>query len=99
MSNQIKGILKQVFPIQKINTKNGTMDKREFVIITNDVCFTLIKDKAVIIDKYAEGETINVTFSPESREYNGRYYTSLNAFLITSDGQHYTPEYNDDLPY
>ena len=58
------------------------------------------------------GDTITVSFAPESREYNERWYTDLRAFHIATDGVATAPatqkapapvapasEETDDLPF
>lgn len=60
--------------------------KQEFVIETNEqyprkVCITLFGDK---VDQYplAVNDDLVVSIDIESREYNGRWYTNVNAWKI-----------------
>lgn len=67
--------------------KNGEWKKQEFVIETQDqfpkkVMFSLWGEKVDQINGLNPGDDIKVSFNPESREYNGRWYTDLRAWRI-----------------
>ncbi|WP_018622049.1 DUF3127 domain-containing protein [Spirosoma luteum] len=69
--------------------KNGPWIKREFVINTGgqypkEVCIEAFNDKGDLVDGFVEGEEISVSYDLESREYNGRYYTAVKAYKISS---------------
>jgi hypothetical protein len=36
--------------------------------------------------KYAEGDTLKVSFDLQSREYNGRWYTDVRAWRLEKEG-------------
>ena len=48
------------------------------------VCFNLFNDK---IDKFtiALDDTVTISFDIESREYNGRWYTSIRAWNVKKE--------------
>ncbi len=61
--------------------------KREFIIETLDnypkkVCFSLMNDRVHLIDQYQDDSIITVSFDIESREYEGRWFTSLRAWKV-----------------
>ena len=65
--------------------RNGTWKKRDFVIETEGqypkkVCFTVWGDKSEPLENLQPGSEVKVFFDPESREYNGRWYTDLKAW-------------------
>lgn len=69
--------------------KNGVWRSQDYVLETSDqypkkVCFNLFGDK---IDKFplAVGDAVNVSFDIESREYNGRWYTSIRAWKVDKE--------------
>ena len=71
--------------------KNGTWKKREFVVEHGDeypkiTCFEVWNDKVDIVDSFVENQEVKVSFRAESREYQGRYYTSLTAYKIETNG-------------
>ncbi|MGJ8655882.1 MAG: DUF3127 domain-containing protein [Akkermansiaceae bacterium] len=62
--------------------------KREFVITTGDskwpqdIKFEIVKDKCSLLDQFAVGQTVNVSFDIRGNEYNGKYYVNLNCWKI-----------------
>ncbi len=87
---EISGKIIAVLPIATGQGKNGTWRSQDYVLETADqypkkVCFNLFGDK---IDQFpvAIDETINVSFDVESREYNGRWYTTIRAWKIDKNG-------------
>ena len=65
--------------------KGNAFQKREFVIETagqypKKVCFQLFGDKVNECPNVGEG--VKVSFDPESREWNGKWFTQLNAWKV-----------------
>jgi len=88
MSLEITGKLIKKLPEQTGEGKFGKWIKQDFIIETTDqypkkVCFSTWGDKTDILKKFSEGDTITVSFNPESREYNEKWYTDLRAWKIT----------------
>ena len=82
----ISGKIIAVLPIATGQGKNGTWRSQDYVLETADqypkkVCFNLFGDK---IDQFPIGidDQVNVSFDVESREYNGRWYTTIRAWKI-----------------
>ena len=73
-------------------SQRGLWVKMEFVIETQEqfpkqVCFSLWgEDKVAIVRNMQLGAEMKVYFSPESKEYNGRWYTDLRCFRIDALG-------------
>ena len=99
MAYQASGRLHKIFDTEQ---KSQTFQAREFVIESPDdrypqmIKFQLVQDKCDLIDGYEEGEDITVDFDLRGREWNGKYFTNLQAWRITrgeaaekegSDGQ------------
>lgn len=84
---EIKGRIIHVLPLQEGVSKAGNQwKKQEYVLETTDqypkkVCFDLFGDKA---DQYrAEiGDDVTLSFDIESREYNGRWFTSIRGWKL-----------------
>ena len=83
---EISGKIIAVLPIATGQGKNGTWRSQDYVLETADqypkkVCFNLFNDK---IDQFplAIDDQVNVSFDVESREYNGRWYTTVRAWKI-----------------
>ncbi len=74
-------------------TVEGTNEKgdwciKEFAIMTNDSPARIVAFSAwgaarvAVIDSLQVGQSVIVDYRPESREYNGRFYTELRATRI-----------------
>jgi hypothetical protein len=84
MTFEIEGILHKKFDIE---SKSSSFQTREFVITTDGtypqyVKFQLTQDKCGIIDAVQEGERLKVSFDLRGREWQGKYFTNLNAWKI-----------------
>lgn len=84
----LKGKVIQVLPEQTGQGKNGDWKKQDIIIETEGqypkkVCVSLWGDK---VGTVLNGASVDVQLDPESREYNGRWYTELRAWKIESVG-------------
>lgn len=85
MSFEVEGKL-----IKKYDTesKTNTFQAREFVIeiISGNypqfIKFQLTQDRCSIVDDHKEGEMVKVYFDLRGREWNGKYFTNLNAWRM-----------------
>jgi len=82
----IKGNVVEVLADQKI--ANSTM--RAFVITTagekpKRLKFDLWNEKVTLIDDNFVGNVVEVGFDAESKEFNGKYYTNLRAYSVSSE--------------
>lgn len=77
-------------PIESGTSKSGNAwQKRNFVIETagqypKKVCMQLFGDK--VNECPNVGEEVKVSFDAESREWNGRWFTQLNAWKVERQG-------------
>ena len=86
----LKGKVITILPMVTGEGKNGPWKKLEFLIETGDqypkkVLFGLMGTK-IDQNQVLEGQEVVVSFDAESREYNGRYYTNLNAWKVSPAG-------------
>ena len=85
---EIIGKFLKVLPEQNGESQRGPWVRGGFVIETEEqfpkqVCFSLWgEDKVAIVRTMNAGTQIKVYFSPESREFNERWYTDLRCFRI-----------------
>jgi hypothetical protein len=90
MSFKVKGKILQILPEQKGTSPRGEWKKQDFVIETTDdqfpkkICFTLFNDKTSSLESILPNMEVEVSFSIESREYNQKWFTNVNAFRIES---------------
>ena len=82
--------LKAIMPKQTIQSNGNTYTKQEFIATDNsnekypkDICFTLFGENRIkLLDGFIAGNIIEVMFDIQSREYNERWYTSIDAWMI-----------------
>ncbi len=90
MSYEVNCKLMEVQSEQSGDGKNGRWVKQTFIGETMDqypkkIAFTAFNEQLISqLKTMAVGSTIKVNFRVESREYNGRWYTDVRAFGITS---------------
>ncbi len=83
----INGKVIQVMTEQTGQGKNGQWRKLEFVIETSSqqypkkICFSIWGEK-IDSANLKMGDDVVVSFDPESREYNGKWYTDLRAWKV-----------------
>jgi len=103
----MKGAIKLINPVKVISDKFSV---REFVITTADkypqeVIFQTVNDRMDVIAPYGQGQEVTVSFNVRGREYNGKYYNTLDAYKV--QGEAATPSVldsilnneQDDLPF
>jgi len=85
MSFEIEGKLVKKYETE---SKTGSFQAREFVIEISEgnypqfVKFQLVQDKCSLLDHLNEGDRIKVNFDLRGREWNGKYFTNLNAWRV-----------------
>jgi len=103
----MKGAIKLINPVKVISDKFSV---REFVITTADkypqeVIFQTVNDRMDVIAPYGQGQEVTVSFNVRGREYNGKYYNTLDAYKV--QGEAAAPSVldsilnneQDDLPF
>ena len=87
--SEINGKVIAVLPIATGEGKNGTWKSQDYVLETGGqypkkVCFNLFGDS---IDKFNVGidDEIKVSYDIESREYNGRWFTTIRAWKVEKE--------------
>ena len=109
---KIKGTVKEILQVEKGVSKAGKeWVKQNFVIDTGaqynpEICFQLFGDEKIgMLRNFAKGEELEVWFNVSSREYNGKYFHNLDAWMIKSASAETSPEkkqskpVDDDLPF
>ena len=90
MSYEVEGKLHKKFDVEK---KSGTFQAREFVLLVeqsqypNYIKFQLVQDRVEIIDSFPEGTDIKVYFDLRGREWQGKYFTNLQAWRVEAISQ------------
>lgn len=95
MSYEAEGKLHKKYDTEQ---KSGSFQTREFVLLQeqgqypNYVKFQLVQDRCEIIDSIPEGTQVKVYFDLRGREWQGKYFTNLQAWRIESMGQEAKPK-------
>jgi len=106
----IKGAIKLINEVKVISDKFSV---REFVITTldskypQDILFQTINDKMEMVTPLKVSQVVEVAFNLRGREFNGRYYNTLDAWKVTHDTEYVDPASTsvqsqaeqDDLPF
>ena len=85
MSFEIEGKLHKKYPAE---SKSSTFQAREFVLeiksgnYPENIKFQLVQDKCSLLDDYEEGDMLKVYFDLRGREWQGKYFTNLNAWRL-----------------
>ena len=85
MSYEAKGTLHQIGETREISE---TFSTRSFTICQQDdkypqfITFELIKDRTDLIDSFKIGDDINVSFNLRGREWNGKFFNTIQAWRI-----------------
>ncbi len=86
--------------LRKYDTENKTQSfqAREFVIEIQDgnypqyIKFQLTQDRCALLDDYDEGGPVKVHFDLRGREWQGKYFTNLNAWRLEKPSASASPE-------
>ncbi|MBX2882922.1 MAG: DUF3127 domain-containing protein [Granulosicoccus sp.] len=90
MAYKAEGKIEKIFDTEQ---KSASFQAREFVIEVSEgqypqmVKFQLVQDKCNLIDDYAEGDNVEVDFDLRGREWNGKYFTNLQAWRVSKAGE------------
>lgn len=101
MSYEVEGKLHKKFDTEQ---KSGTFQTREFVILMEQgqypqhIKFQLVQDRCEIIDNLNEGSDIKVYFDLRGREWQGKYFTNLQAWRVEAASTTGKPREASDFP-
>jgi len=85
MSFEVEGRLHKIFETEQ---KTDSFRAREFVIEVQSgqypqmVKFQLVQDRCDLMDTFKEGSEVKVFFDLRGREWQGKYFTNLNAWKV-----------------
>ena len=95
MSYEVEGKLHKKFDMEQ---KSGTFQTREFVLLVEQgqypqhIKFQLVQDRCEIIDPIEEGTNLKVYFDLRGREWQGKYFTNLQAWRVETAGSESKPK-------
>ena len=101
-----KGTIHLIGEARQVSEK---MNIREFVLSIGDkypqlVQFQAVNERVMFLDNATPGMECEVKFDLRGREYNGKFYVSLNAWDIriasaAAPSKPISDEIDDDLPF
>eukprot|EP01047_Picozoa_sp_COSAG01_P031161 COSAG01_NODE_2200_length_8176_cov_3.326606_17_plen_109_part_00 len=84
---EIKGKISKILPLETGISKAGKEWKKQEVILKQfdkfetDVCITAFGDDSLKkLNGFNVGDTVSASVNIKSNEFNGKYYTSVNAW-------------------
>jgi single-strand DNA-binding protein len=90
MAYEAEGVMHRIFDTEQ---KSASFQTREFVIEVPDgtypqmVKFQLVQDRVSLLDGCQVGEKVKIHFDLRGREWQGKYFTTLNAWRIEKGDQ------------
>ena len=90
MIYKVQGTVKHVEDVETFEGRNGGSYRKQNIVVTekddrgydNAVALRAFGDTVAETEGLREGETVDVTFSINAREYNGRWYNDLNIIHV-----------------
>jgi hypothetical protein len=85
---EVQGVLKQILPLESGETKSGKAWQKQTIIVETQETYPKliaieVSEKAISrLQDYQIGHTITCSINIESREYNGRWFTSIKCWKI-----------------
>jgi hypothetical protein len=85
MPYEMTGTIKKIGDLQ---TFPSGFEKRELMLndedprFPQDIAFSFTRDRTKLLDQFAEGDRVKVSFDIRCREFNDRHYIDLNAWKI-----------------
>jgi len=112
---EVKGIIKKKLKLQSGTSKAGNEWQKIDVIIQQpgeygkEVSVTAFGDETIeSVNRFNEGDSVEVSVNVESREYNGKYYTNITGWKWANGntskdnvimGTDFTGTMPEDLPF
>ena len=85
---EIQGVLKQILPLETGETKSGKAWQKQTIVVETEETYQKliaieVSEKAISrLQDYQIGQIITCSINIESREYNGKWFTSVRAWKI-----------------
>lgn len=99
MALDITGKLFKIFPVED---KSATFKTRDFVVEMPDgnymqyIKFQLTQDRCGMVDAFREGDQVRVHFNLRGREWQGKFFTNLDAWRIEAEAGGSSPASSND---
>lgn len=100
---ELEAIVNQILPTQTGTTARGNWSSQDVIFeipaeFNNKVCVTFRNDKIGEISALKIGDRVKVSFNVSSREWNSKWYTSLNGWKVDRSVTVSSDSYSADAP-
>lgn len=100
---EIEGVVYQVPPLVNGRSARGEWSRQDVVVelpgeFNRKLCIEFWGDRAADASALRVGDKVNISFNVESRENNGRWYTSARAWKMSRVQPEPQPAMHDALP-
>tara|TARA_R110000824_G_scaffold107747_2_gene254259 strand:+ start:1512 stop:1865 length:354 start_codon:yes stop_codon:yes gene_type:complete len=108
MALEINGTIVEILPLEEGVSKAGKEWKKQSVLIEQNVDYNKMvlinafgEEKIKSLNKFTAGDTIDVSVNVYSREFKGKYYTSLDGYWFANKNAqvHKQKAKEEDLPF
>ena len=106
---EIKGVIKKMFDIETGTSKAGKEWRKQSVLIerpneqyNKEICVEAFgDDKIQKLNKFSEGDTITILANVFSREWNGKYFHSIQGYWFANKNaaSNIEEDTDEDMPF
>ena len=100
---EVKGVFKRVYDTKTGDGKNGQWKRVSFIISAKErvFAFDAFNKQADVVEQASSGDIVSVDFKINCREYQGKFFTSLEAssFSIVEKANTNKSTGDDGLPF
>jgi hypothetical protein len=104
---EIKGIIVKKLPIESGVSKKGKEWKKQLIIVerpeekyNKEICIETFGDKIEYLNKFEVGDTISILANVFSREWNGKYFNSIQGYAFANKNSSENNTSNEsDMPF
>ena len=104
---EIKGVIKKMLNIETGTSKAGKEWKKQLVVVerpneqyNKEICIEAFgEEKIGKLNKFSEGDTITILANVFSREWNGKYFNSIQGYWFANKDSEKSEDNNEDLPF
>jgi single-strand DNA-binding protein len=94
----------ELFQVDEIQDFPGGFCIRKFVIMDESsypspICFDLLKSDVRVIERFSIGDRIKIIFKLKGREWNGKYFSNIQALKIEKVHDNASQCEEDDVPF
>ncbi len=100
----VEGVIRTILPVTSGESNGRAWQRGGFVLevqngsYVDSVCFEQWTNNLSVLDGFNVGDHVVVSFNVRSREYQGRWFTSVSAWRMQRAGQSSEPRAAEAMP-